>query len=168
MCEPQRLRRARAGALTAPALAVLFGCAGTPNTGDVDSRTVTVEHVIDGDTIIVDQGERVRFLGIDAPEVAHDGQPGEPCGDEATNLIISTIRDQQVTLSADPGQPQTDKYGRTLAYVESEGTDLSATLLEAGLAELYQAADGIVRWEDYQNLADTSNAPNCGKRGSQA
>lgn len=47
--------------------------------GQSADEAVEVVHVIDGDTIIVDRGgqeERVRILGIDAPEVARDGEPG--------------------------------------------------------------------------------------------
>jgi len=42
-----------------------------------------VRWVADGDTIVLTDGERVRYAGINAPEIAHDGEAGEPYGDEA-------------------------------------------------------------------------------------
>lgn len=57
--------------------------------GQGADEAVEVVHVIDGDTIIVvrdGQEGRVRIRGIDAPEVARDGEPGEACAVEATAL----------------------------------------------------------------------------------
>lgn len=155
-----RLRLVRAGALSVPALAVLVACASPADTEE-ESRTVAVEYVIDGDTIVVDGGERVRLLGIDTPEVAHDGSKAEPCGDEATAMIEDALEGATVTLTSDEAQPSQDRYGRTLAYVEVGGTDLSAQLLEAGLADLYRAASTISRYSHYQDLAATAPIPAC-------
>lgn len=143
--------------------ALILCSACTSNSPDepVESRTVTVEYVIDGDTIIVDRDERVRFLGIDAPEVDHGGNEEEPCGAEATQFVADALDGQTATLIEDPTQPATDRYGRTLAYVEAGGEDLSAQLLDAGLAEVYMAADDISRWEDYRAIARTADHPKC-------
>lgn len=155
-----RHRLVRAGALSVPALAVLVACAAPTDT-EGQSRTASVEYVIDGDTIIVDGGERVRFLGIDAPEVARDGSKAEPCADEATTVVEDSLKGATVTLTPDETQPPQDRYGRTLAYVEVDGTDLSAQLLEAGLADLYRAASTISRYSHYQDLAATAPTPAC-------
>lgn len=125
---------------------------------------VQVVHVIDGDTIIVErngQEERVRVLGIDAPEVARDGEPGEKCATEATALTEELTADADVVVVADPSQAETDRYGRTLAYVEADGQDVSAELLSAGLAQVYEAAPGIARYAEYEQLADQADAPSC-------
>lgn len=150
--------RARAGiaALSAVLLA-LTACTPAPPS----SRTVAVDYVIDGDTIVVDGGERVRLLGVDAPEVARDGSIGEPCAAEATRLIEETIGDREVTLTGDPTQPEVDKYGRTLAYVDVAGTDLSARLLTNGLADLYRNASDISRYPDYEALHAKAPHPAC-------
>lgn len=79
-----------------------------------------VEHVIDGDTLIVDNKgveEHVRLLGVDAPEVAGDGQPGDACADEATALTGRLAATAVVEVVSDPSQPDEDRYGRTLDYV---------------------------------------------------
>lgn len=157
------LTRGRAAATAGAVLILCLGCAptSTPQT-ETKPRTVTVEHVIDGDTIIVDGDERVRFLGIDAPEVAHNEQPAEACADEATALVVDAIETgRTASIVTDESQPETDRYGRTLAYVEVDGTDLSAQLLEDGLADLYRAAPDISRYSHYQDLAQTAPTPAC-------
>lgn len=103
----------------------------------------------------------MRFLGIDAPEVAYDGNRAEPCGDEATALIENALTDTTAALTSDPEQPAQDRYGRTLAYVEVDGPDLSARLLETGIADLYRAAPTNSRYNDYQQIAASASAPDC-------
>ncbi|MES0396950.1 MAG: thermonuclease family protein, partial [Syntrophobacteria bacterium] len=62
---------------------VLLASGGTSPAADAGSLRVKVHWVDDGDTIVVAGGERVRYLGINTPEVAHKDEPGEPFGDEA-------------------------------------------------------------------------------------
>lgn len=134
---------------------------------DGESAAVELVHVIDGDTIIVDRDgeeERVRILGIDAPEVARNGEAGERCADEATALTEALTAGGTVELIADPSQSETDRYGRTLAYVEADGTDVGVELLAAGLAEVYGAAPDIARYDHYQNAAAQAEPAECGKR----
>jgi micrococcal nuclease len=78
----------------------------------------TVEHVDDGDTIDVrvDGGrERVRYIGIDAPEIAHDGVGGARGGAAAARLNRALVGGRHVRLELD-GERR-DRYGRLLAYV---------------------------------------------------
>lgn len=128
------------------------------------AEAVEVVRVIDGDTLIVERDgaeERVRVLGIDAPEVARDGSPGEPCADEATALTERLTGGGEVEVITDPSQSETDRYGRTLAYVEAGGQDVSAELLREGLAEVYESAPDIDRYADYEELAATAAVPSC-------
>lgn len=128
------------------------------------AEVLEVVRVIDGDTLIVERDggeERVRLLGIDAPEVARDGQPGEPCAAEATALTQELTDRAEVEVISDPSQPDEDRYGRTLAYVEADGRDVSAELLRTGLAEVYEAAPDIARYADYEELAARAAVPAC-------
>lgn len=61
----------------------------------------------------------------------------------------------------DPSQSEADRYGRTLAYVEADGQDISGELLSAGLAEVYEAAPDISRYATYVDLAERAGAPDC-------
>ena len=129
-----------------------------------DLMAVDVVRVVDGDTIIVardGEEERVRILGVDTPEVARSGQAGERCADEATAFTEELLSGAEVSIIADPSQAETDRYGRTLAYVEADGVDVSAELLAAGLAEVYESAPDIDRYAEYQAAAGRAESPEC-------
>ncbi len=98
-------------------------------------KSVTVGYVLDGDTFETDTGERVRLLGIDAPEVAHHDQVEEPYGDESTAWLRRQIDGQTVTLHL--GVEATDRYGRTLAWVYTRnGVLINQLALSTGQAKL--------------------------------
>lgn len=159
-------------ALCLASVMAVAGCtAGDLLDGPAVSQTVgepsqvELVRVIDGDTIVVDDGgedQRVRLLGIDTPEISHgDGETDEPCGQEAREMTEDLAGGGPVELRSDDAQPEQDRYGRTLAYVEVDGTDLSAELLEAGLAEIYHAADDIARFDQYEALYSQAPRPEC-------
>lgn len=84
-------------------------------------REATVACVLDGDTFDIgqcgDAGERIRMLGINAPEIAHppDPTPAECWGDNAASELRRRIEGRRVILTFDASCE--DLYGRTLAYV---------------------------------------------------
>jgi len=69
----------------------------------------TVVRVIDGDTIVLANGERVRFIGVDAPEV------GRPGADEATRFVRERVEGRVVWLEADGADR--DRHGRLRRYI---------------------------------------------------
>ncbi|AUM93703.1 TPA: thermonuclease family protein [Clostridium botulinum] len=75
-------------------------------------KKATVYRVIDGDTIILNTGEKVRFIGVNCPE---DTTKHEQFGREATLYTKSILEDKTVYLEKDISN--TDKYGRLLRYV---------------------------------------------------
>ena len=77
---------------------------------------------------------RVRVLGINAPELDHDGQPAECYGLEATARTRDLLLGRPVALTGDPTQPQQDRYQRLLRYVDIAGSDLGQLLIEGGYA----------------------------------
>ena len=98
-----------------------------------DHSTAKVAYVIDGDTVILNSGERVRLLGINTPEIAHKKTWGEPLGEEARQELIRLVDNK--TVSIEPGIESRDRYGRLLAHLtSSDGKSIEATLLEQGLA----------------------------------
>jgi len=100
--------------------------------------TYVVIDVIDGDTLDLDNGERVRLVGIDSPDA------GE-CGDhEATAVLSAMALDQTVTL--EPSDEDRDKYDRLLRYVFVNGVDLGGQMLAQGYAvPRYNSTDGYGR-----------------------
>lgn len=97
--------------------------------------TYTVVDVVDGDTIDLDNGERVRLVGIDAPE-------GGVCGSgEAVSAMRNGVLGRQVILES--SDEDRDVYGRWLRYVIVDGYDVGGALLSAGLAiPRYNSTDG--------------------------
>lgn len=100
-------------------------------------RTATVSYVVDGDTIYLQGGEKVRLVGVNTPELGPPAENGAVEAKEFAENLCPT--GTQIGLNVDDLDP-TDKYGRTLAvvYVEIDGvwTNLNAELLQRGLAEI--------------------------------
>ena len=108
----------------------------------VNGETATVEHVTDGDTIIVvvdGRRERVRYIGLDAPEVANveEGTQAECGGDEARSANAGLVDGQEVVLERDDSDR--DRFGRLLRHVwlpTADGLRLVGELLvETGRVE---------------------------------
>lgn len=88
--------------------------AATPLAG-TGSGTVRVARVIDGDTIELEGGTRVRYIGINAPETVDPRKPVECFGVEASKKNRELVEGKSVRLKKDVSE--TDKYGRLLRYV---------------------------------------------------
>ncbi|MFH0772314.1 MAG: thermonuclease family protein [Candidatus Omnitrophota bacterium] len=95
----------------------------------VESREAVVRRVIDGDTIVLANGERVRYIGIDTPE------KGRPYYWEATKENERLVSGKKVELEFDTSRE--DKYGRTLAYVRIDGSFVNAELVKNGYAMMF-------------------------------
>ncbi len=85
-----------------------------------------VLEVIDGDTVIVSDGYRIRYIGIDTPE------RGEPYYEQATALNRHLVEGKRVTLERDVSDE--DRYGRKLRYVYAGDIFVNAELVRLGLA----------------------------------
>jgi micrococcal nuclease len=119
-------------------LALIFGAyylySKQPQTPD--SGRYTVVNVIDGDTVIIDDAKnsRVRYLGIDTPEIAHQDSPGDPMAQEASEFNSALVEGKEVELEFD--QQKYDQYGRILAFVYFDGNLVNEELVKEGLATL--------------------------------
>jgi micrococcal nuclease len=111
-----------------------------------------VTRVIDGDTIVIDSGERVRLIGVDTPEL------GEPMADEATMFVEGLVSGQRVWL--EPEGRDRDRFERLRRYVwisvpddlddpeEITNKMLNAMLLSEGYAVTLFINPGEVRHEE--------------------
>jgi micrococcal nuclease len=97
--------------------------------------TAKVKKVFDGDTILLENGVSIRYIGVDAPETHHPRKPPGRLGPEATEFNRQLVAGREVRLEY--GARQKDKYGRTLAYVYSGDTFVNEAILRAGLAIAY-------------------------------
>ena len=132
--------------LTFTLILVLLACGLASPAADADSPPVKVRWVDDGDTIVVAGGERVRYLGINTPEVAHKDKPGEPFGDEAKAFNKRLVQGRWINLEL--AEQQRDHYGRLLAYVFlADGTFVNGELVRQGYAHLLRKQPKLRYWE---------------------
>ncbi|MDO9140625.1 MAG: thermonuclease family protein [Methylobacter sp.] len=101
--------------------------------GKVGYAFFRVKTVYDGDTVVLEDGRKIRFLGINTPEVQHRDKPADAGGEEAKRWLIDALKNSKVRLEI--SAEKTDKYGRTLAHLFTEKKQhLNLQLVEAGLA----------------------------------
>ena len=117
------------------------------------SRTLEgfVVYVVDGDTVhvrIENRVEKVRYLGINAPEIPHPHRGGPPplcagrprgraawaADDAAKRINLDLAGGQHVRLELD--RQHRDEHGRLLAYVWAGETMLNAEMVKRGYAEV--------------------------------
>ena len=129
-----------------------------------DYNDILVSLVIDGDTIALENRERVRLIGIDTPE-ARESRKLErdvsrtktsreaiiEMGKAATKFTKSLAEGKRVRLEFDV--ERTDRYGRLLAYVYlPNGKMLNAELLKAGYAQVYTFQPNIKHVDSFLEL----------------
>ncbi|MGB8657291.1 MAG: thermonuclease family protein [Candidatus Zixiibacteriota bacterium] len=98
-------------------------------------KGLRVQRVIDGDTIELNNGERVRYIGIDTPEKE------EPFFREATQANQEMLRGKKINLEYDVEKK--DAYGRALAYVWVDTLMVNAELVKEGLARVYMISPNL-------------------------
>jgi len=100
------------------------------NNSSTDTYLVT--RVIDGDTIEIEGGKKVRYLGIDTPETVDPRKPVQCFGIEASNANKKLVLGKRVKLEKDISE--TDKYGRLLRYVYVDDIFVNDYLVRNGYA----------------------------------
>ena len=94
----------------------------------------------DGDTahfIINDEIKKVRFLAIDAPELAKNGKSADLFANEASEYTCNALKKaKNIYLEYDGNSDREDKYGRVLAFVHTDEELLQAKLVENGYAKV--------------------------------
>lgn len=137
---------------------------GAARAGDF-TKTGTVTHVVDGDTVDVRLAsgkiERVRVIGIDTPE------RGDCWASQATSATQRLAFGKRVALVGDATQDTRDRYGRLLAYVWLPGgKDLGFQLVAGGYAKVYVYDRPFTRLPVYDSVesgAKTKGVWRCGK-----
>ena len=95
------------------------------------NRSTTVYRVIDGDTFVTNKGDKVRMIGIDAPELPSLD------GIKSKMYLYNLIKGKTITLQKDNNLHDKDKYGRLLRYVYLNGQDVNLLMLKQGYAKQY-------------------------------
>ncbi len=94
-----------------------------------------VARVIDGDTIELEGGDRVRYIGMDTPETVDPRKPVQCFGEEASTRNKELVEGKRVRLEKDVSEK--DKYGRLLRYVYIGNQFVNLILVQEGFAHAY-------------------------------
>lgn len=107
-------------------LAFPLACSGTRN-----APTGTVARVLDGDTIVLTDGRHVRLVQLDAPETDEN-----ECYAQVAKRVLERLLPlgTSVRIELDPALDHVDSYGRTLAYVRRNSTNINLALVRQGAA----------------------------------
>lgn len=104
--------------------------------------------VVDGDTMVIENEERVRYIGIDTPETVHPRIGVEPFGPEASAVNKALVEGRRVYLVSDISNR--DKYGRLLRYVYTEdGLFVNLALVACGLATVTTYPPDVAHVDEY-------------------
>jgi micrococcal nuclease len=127
--------------------------------GDV----VTVSAIVDGDTIEVSSGDKVRLIGVDTPETKHPSEPIECFGAQATAHITDLIgpgADVRLVYDVE----RTDRFGRILAYVyrATDGLFVNLAMVRDGFAVVATFPPNVVHVEEFRAAEQEARENNSG------
>lgn len=97
-------------------------------------ESVLVSKVVDGDTIQLSDGRKIRYIGIDTPETVHPIKAVGCYGQEASTKNKELVLGKTVALEKDVSE--TDRYGRLLRYVYLDGVMINNLLVREGYARV--------------------------------
>jgi micrococcal nuclease len=157
----------RAPVLPALLLSLLAACnRQAPPTDGV----AVVDHVVDGDTVVVDLGGRVetlRLIGVDTPETVDPDQPPECFGPEASERTKTLLPPgTEVRLTRDV--EARDRYDRLLVYVEraEDGLFVNLDLVAGGWADDYPFPPNVAHERDFALAASDARRQGLGLWGA--
>ena len=98
------------------------------------------QRVVDGDTIMLNDGRKVRLIGVDTPECKDPRKPVQYYSKEASKYLKEKLEGKPIRLEYDPinaGRNNKGKYGRTLAYVYNDGKLINKEIIKNGYGYAY-------------------------------
>lgn len=146
--------RVRLG-LAALGLGLLLHGGAWADAGLTQGGSGVVREVVDGDTLVLEDGTTVRLVGIMTPKLplGRRGFPTEPLAHDAKAALEALTLGRRVTLSY--GGRRIDRYGRALAHLQDEdGLWIQGELLRRGLARVYTFSDNTARSARMLTLED--------------
>jgi micrococcal nuclease len=142
------------------ALPLAGGCGGGGS--DCGPSEGVVARVVDGDTVELATGVKIRYLMVNAPETTngHDDCYGQNAVKFNSDLVLG----KTVALAYDVECQ--DRFDRTLAYVSVDGQEVNSLLVERGFAcVLHIPPNGDDRVDEFNALEDAAKAANRGLWG---
>ena len=117
-----------------PRIAEVTKDASSSSTVAHTSQLSRVIRVVDGDTIEIEGGQKVRYIGINTPESVDPRRSVQCFGKEASEENKRLVDGKMVRLESDISE--TDKYGRLLRYVYVDNMFINETLVRKGFAQV--------------------------------
>jgi len=108
----------------------------------LEHKFASVERVIDGDTIVIENETSVRLLGINSPE------KGEPYYNEAKDFLEELVFNKTIKLEF--GKEKYDKYHRILAYISVDEKNVNLELVKEGFANFYFPSGKDIYYKDFK------------------
>jgi len=140
-----------------PLAALAAGCGDSGS--DCGPSSALVTRVVDGDTIELEDGTKIRYLMVNAPETTqgHNDCYGQNAVTFNTDLVLNKMVDLKYDVECQ------DRFSRTLAYVSVGGVEVNSLMLERGYAcLLHIPPDGDDRLDEFKAL---ETAAKTAKRG---
>ena len=126
-------------------------------TANKAAKDATVTEVVDGDTVVLDSGDQVRLVGIQAPKLPL-GRPNFrkwPLADDAKAALSTLAKGRKVRLTY--GGRRVDRWGRLLAHLYGPGGQwIQGELLKRGMARVYSFADNRAKIAEMLALERTA------------
>ena len=136
----------------------------SPQTLAENRQSAKVIRVIDGDAIEIEDGQKVRYIGIDTPETVHPDKAVQCFGQEATDKNRKLVESKTVELEKDISE--TDKYGRLLRYVYVEDVFVNDYLVREGYAHASSYPPDVKYQDQFLQAEGEARQSNRGLWGS--
>lgn len=136
-----------------------------PSEAEATSYTATVERVVDGDTVNLNNEvlgtKKVRLLSIDAPETNYQGKNQQPWGGDAKNYL-SQLLPPGTSITVQTDVEEKDSYGRLLAHIFKGDLDINKEMVRQGHAVTYYIWPNTLHFAEYQTAYQEARAAELG------
>lgn len=128
---------------------------------DVDEWAVAAK-IIDGDTIHLNDGRKIRIIGVNTPELGRRGEASRPFARKAYHALVNLLKNnKKIGLTYD--KDKKDPYKRLLAYITlTDGQSVERILLAKGLAHSIVVPPNDSRINCYRSIEKTARDANLG------
>jgi micrococcal nuclease len=131
----------------------------------LEAEPCRVATVVDGDTIVLENGLHVRYIGADSPEIFRFRKDPQPFAPAASKMNLELVGGRMIRLEFE--KEKIDKHGRLLAhaYVEDEsGEEVSVEerLIAAGLATATHIKPNVELYRRFKAIEDEAKAKEVG------
>lgn len=117
------------------------GCGGSP-CGESEGK---VTRILDGDTVELEDGRKIRYLLVDTPETSDGDCYAENAKTFNSDLVLGKVIDISYDVEC------TDRFGRTLAYVSVDGQEVNTLMIQRGYGcVLHIAPNGESRVDEFR------------------